>query len=159
MDVANDVSNVLNSFRTSIFSPVFGIISSITKIVKTSTGSISKIVSSFTNPVNQILRDITSIATQATALAILVESSVNDIVSIPARTVINYNNTIRSLKKTGGTISRVPENISEIFRRQFSNGHIDSGTAILKLGKTRHKTKSAVLTSGSSYQPHLSYNI
>lgn len=159
LDLGNSVGNTLNSFRTSIFSPVFGIISTITKIVKSVTGSISKIISSFTNPVNQILRDITSIATKATSIALLIESSVNSNVSIPGRTVTNYNNTIRSLKKTSGTISRLPENISEIFKRQFASGNVKRGAAILSSGKKRKKSKAAVLSSGTPYLPHKSYTI
>lgn len=158
-DLGSQVGNTLNTFRTSIFSPVFGIISSITKIIKSVTGTISKIISSFTNPVNQILRDITSIATQATSIALLVENSVNSVVSIPGRTITNYNNTIRSLKKTSGTISRVPENISDIFKRQFSSGKVKNKSAILSSGKKRNKSKAAVLSCGSPYQPHKSYSI
>ena len=68
-DTANNVNSTLNAFRTNIFSPVFGVLSTITKVVKSTTGSISSIISSFTNPVNQILRDITSIGSQAASIA------------------------------------------------------------------------------------------
>lgn len=158
-DMAKSFSDTVNGFRTAIFSPIFGVISSITKIVKSSTGSISKIISSFTNPVNQILRDITSIATKATSLALLIESSINSTTSIPGRTVLNYKNTVRSLKKTSGFLSRVPEDVSQIFKRNFSYGKVKHGAAILTSGKKRKKSKTAVLTSGAPYQPAKSYSI
>lgn len=154
--VGESVGSALNSFRTSIFTPVFGVISSITKIVKSVTGSITSIISSFTNPVNQILRDIQSISSQASNLALLIESSVNDIIDIPLRTVSNFENTIRSLKKTAGVISRVPENISQTFKRLSRGGRIKRGSAILSSGKNRNKSKAAVLSSGAQYSPNKS---
>jgi len=151
-----NVGGALNSFRTSIFTPVFGVISSITKIVKTVTGSISSIISSFTNPVNRILRDIMNISTQATSVALLIESSVNDVINIPLRTVTNFNNTIRSLKSTAGTISRMPENISQTLQRLVGGGRVKRGAAILSSGKNRNKSKTAVLSSGTPYMPNKS---
>jgi hypothetical protein len=145
------VSSTLNSFRTNIFTPVFGVISSITKIVKSVTGSISSIISSFTNPVNQVLRDIQSISAQATAVVSLVENSINSVISVPGRTVTNINNTITGLKKTVGTITRMPEDISQTFSRMYGSGHIKQGTAILSSGKARKKSKAALLTSGHPY--------
>lgn len=157
--IGSSVNGALNSFRTSIFTPVFGVISSITKIVKSVTGSITSIISSFTNPINQILRDITSISTQATGLALLVESSINNVVNIPLRTVTNFNNTIASLKNTAGTISRMPENISQTLQRLSATGRIKRGAAILSSGKNRNKSKAAVLSSGAPYSPNQSNTI
>lgn len=144
-------SSTLSSFRTNIFSPVYGILSSITKIVKSTTGSISSIVSSFTNPVNQVLRDIQSISAQATGVALLVESSINNVIAIPGRTVTNIQNTIRGLKNTAGTISRVPENISETFKRLYGSGRVRKGAAILSSGRAGKRSKAAVLSSGAPY--------
>lgn len=158
-DIGKSFGDTVNGFRTAIFSPIFGVISSITKIVKSSTGSISKIISSFTNPVNQILRDITSIATKATSLALLIESAIGNVAGVPGRTILNYKNTIRSLRRTSGFLSRVPEDISQIFKRQFSYGKVKRGAAILSSGKKRKKSKAAVLSSGTPYQPAKSYSI
>lgn len=150
---AAGVSSTLNSFRTNIFTPVYGVLSSITKIVKSVTGTISSIISSFTNPVNQILRDIQSISSQATGIAMLVENSVNDVISIPSRTLNNVNNTIKGLSRTAGTISRVPENISETFKRLYGSGRVKRGAAILSSGKAKKKDKAAILNSGAPYVP------
>lgn len=148
------VTGALNAFRTNIFTPVFGIIASITKVVKSVTGTISSIISSFTNPVNQVLRDITSIAAQASGLALLVENSINSVISVPARMLTNLKNTLRSLKGAAGTISRVPENISETMKRLYGSGRIKRGAAILSSGKARQKSKAAVLSSGAPYTPN-----
>jgi hypothetical protein len=57
-DNLGSFTTTINAFRSSLFSPVYGVLTTITKVVKSVTGDISKIVSSFTNPVNTILRDI-----------------------------------------------------------------------------------------------------
>ena len=152
-DTANNVNSTLNAFRTNIFSPVFGVLSTITKVVKSTTGSISSIISSFTNPVNQILRDITSIGSQAASIASLVENSINDVISVPNRTVTNVRNTIKSLKSSAGTITRVPENVSETFKRLYGSGRVRRGSAILSSGKNRKRSKAAILSSGAPYTP------
>lgn len=150
---AADVGASLNSFRTNIFTPVFGVISSITKIVKSVTGTIKTIVSSLSDPVNRILGDIQSIAAKASGIALLVENTLNDVISVPARTANNVKNTIRSLKKASGTITRVPENVSETFKRLYGSGRIKHGAAVLSSGKARTKSKAAVLSSGATYVP------
>jgi hypothetical protein len=159
MGGSNGPAAALTAFRTNIFTPVFGVISSITKIVKSVTGDITSIISSFTNPVNQVLRDIQSVSVQATGLALLVENSVNDIISIPVNTITNFKNTVRSLKSTAGTISRVPENISQSFKRLHSSGRIKHGAAVLSSGKARTKSKAAVLSSGAPYTPSKSNSL
>ncbi len=151
------IGNTINSFRSAMFSPIFGIISSITKIVKSVTGSISSIISSFINPINGILRDITSVAGVALGIASMVESSVNNAITAPGRVISNIGSTLRTLKHRAGVISRVPENISELMKRQFHSNRLQSGALILSSGRRRNKAKSAVLSSGAPYSPQKSY--
>lgn len=148
---ASGVGDTLNSFRTNIFTPVFGVISSITKIVKDVTGTIKSIVSSFTDPVNRILGDIQNISAQVSGIALTIENTINSIIAVPARTANNLKNTIRSLKSTAGTITRMPENISETFKRLYGSGHLQ-GKAVLSSGKSGTKSKAAILTSGAPYK-------
>lgn len=157
--LGKDFGESLSAFRSSIFSPIYGIISSITKIIKTSTGDISTIIKSFTDPVNLILKDVMQIATQAVAIANLIETSVNDVISIPDRMVQNARNTLHSLSNSAGVISRVPESVSEVFKRHFKNGRVKKGAAILSSGKSGKKSKGAVLSSGAPYTPTAAYRI
>ena len=159
MGIGDDFGQALSSFRSSIFSPIYGIISSITRIIKTATGDISKVIKSFTDPVNLILKDIMYVATKAVAIANLIESSVNDIVSIPDRVIQNARNTLHSLQNASGVISRVPESVSEVFKRHFKNGRIKKGAAILSSGKNNKKEKGAVLSSGAPYSPTTAYKL
>lgn len=159
MGAADSFGKTLNSFRTSIFSPIYGIISSITKIIKTTSGDITSIITSFTNPLNRILRDITNISSQAVAIANLIEFNFNRIISIPDRVVINARNTLASLKNSAGVISRVPESLSDVLKRHYRSGRIKRGAAILSSGKGGSKSKAAVLSSGAPYSPSQAYQL
>lgn len=158
---ASSVGSALSDFRTNIFSPVYGVISSITKIVKSVTGDISSIISSFTNPINQVLRDITSIASKASSLASMVEHSINSVLSVPGRIVADIKGTIRALERSAGTITRVPENISQSFKRMYGSGNLKHGSSssLLSGGKNGTVSKRAVLSSGAPYVPSKSYTL
>jgi hypothetical protein len=149
----------LNSLSSSVFAPVYGILSSITKVVKSVTGSTTSLISSFTNPVNAILRDIQNVSSQAMALANLVESSVNQIVSIPGRMIGNIQATIQSLRNTAGVISRLPETISQSLQRLTSMGRLSGKSNILFGNPTRAKSKTPMLGSGRPYTPKSSYRL
>lgn len=140
-------------FGSSLFSPVFGVLTSITKVVKSSTGDISKIISSFTNPVNTVLRDINSISAQAISVVKLIENSVQQIVNIPGRTLANITTTINSLKNAAGVISRAPETIAQTVKRLFKIGSLSSGALFLSKGGTAPGSKGALLRSGKPYTP------
>lgn len=158
-DFGKEFSESLNAFRSSIFSPVYGIISSITRIIKSSTGSIAGVIKNFTDPVNLILRDVMFVATKAIAIANLIETSVNQVISIPDRVVQNARNTLRSLENAAGVISRVPESVSDVFKRYNRGGRVKKGAAILGSGKGNKKSKAAVLSSGAPYTPETAYII
>jgi hypothetical protein len=146
----NDTTASLTSFKSSLFSPVFGILTSITKVVKTITGDISRIISSFTNPVNTILREIQGVAAEAIKIANLITKSVNDIVNIPLRTLNEIRKTIIALRRARGIISRVPETIAQSIRRLAHSGSLSSGAAFLTGGGTKSaSSKAALLNSGT----------
>lgn len=138
-------------FGSSLFSPVFGVLTSITKVVKNTTGDISKIISSFTNPVNTVLRDIQGVAAQAVGVVKLVENSVQSIVNIPGNTLNNVRTTINALTNTAGIISAAPETIAQTVKRLFTFGILSSGAAFLSKGGTAPNSKGAILRSGKPY--------
>lgn len=149
----SNASTTLSGFRSSLFSPVFGVLTSITKVVKTVTGDISKIISSFTNPVNNVLRDIQGIAGQAIAVAHLIENSVNNVVNIPIRTLNEVRNTIISLRNAAGVISRVPESVAESIKRLTKFGSLSTSAAFLTKNGARLGSKTSLLGSGAPYTP------
>lgn len=145
-------NTTLDSFRSSLFSPVYGILASVTRVIKDTTGQVSSIISSFTNPVKTILRDIQGISSQAIAVAKLVENSVNQIISIPNSVLTEINTTLSVLKNTKGVISRVPENISQSIARLVQSGNL-KGTAAFLSGSRGNSSKAALLSSGKPYTP------
>lgn len=149
----------LNSFRNNIVSPVYGMISIITKTVQSTSGDITSLLSSFSDPVNRILGDITSIATQAISLANLIEQSVNNITLIPKHVETNLRNTLHSLRNSAGVISRLPESVSEIIKRNATMGTVKRGSAILNTGGARSKSKSYLLSSGKPYSTTSAYKL
>jgi len=145
-------STTLDSFRSSLFSPVYGILASVTKVIKDTTGKITGIISSFTNPVRTILRDIQGISSQAIAVAKLIENSVNQIISIPNSVLTEINTTLSVLKNTKGVISRVPETISQSIARLVQSGNL-KGTAAFLSSSGGNSSKAALLSSGKPYTP------
>lgn len=142
----------LDGFRSTLFSPIYGILGQITKIVSSSTGGISGIFSSFTAPVNTILRDIQNVSAQAVSVVKLIENSVNKVISIPLRTINNINSAILTLKNTTGIISRAPETIAQSISRLVKSGNLASSSAFLTKGGTT-TSKRALLNSGAAYTP------
>lgn len=143
-------STTLTGFRASIFSPVYGILSSISKVVKATTGDISQIINQFTNPVNTILKDIRNVSAEAVNVVNTIENSINNVINIPLQTIKQVQQTIQTLKNTAGVISRVPETISDILKRLTKGGHINPTGAFLS-GSNGNKNKTALLNSGSPY--------
>jgi len=139
------------AFKASLFSPVFGVLTTITKVVKDVTGDISKIISSFTSPVNTVLRDIQGISAQAVAVARLVENSINTVVNVPLKTLNEVRNTIVSLRNTAGVISRLPETVSQSIRRLTRFGSLRTTAAFLTKGGSKPSSKAALLNSGAPY--------
>lgn len=154
---SNSVSTGYDIFSKNISSPIVSTLAGISKIVITTNSDLTKIVSSFTNPVNSVLRDITNIAVKATAVANLVTSSVAGVSNTLSAPGINLKNTLSALKNTAGVISRLPEDVSTSFKRNYMNGNIKSKAAILSSGKNGSTSKAAVLTSGRPYTVNNSF--
>lgn len=158
-DVSNQIATGYTWFRNNISSPIVSVIASLTKVIQVITKDISKIISSFTDPINAVLRDIINISTQATAVALLVENSAGKIGHLLATPSINLRNTLASLKSTAGVITRLPENVSDAFKRNYHIGKIGSSAAILSSGPQGSVKKTAVLSSGAAYTVQNSFII
>jgi hypothetical protein len=140
-------------FGSSIFSPVFGVLTSITKVVKDVTGTIASIISSFTNPVLNLLRDVQTVATQAIGIATAITKGVDKILNGPLQVFNQLKATILALKKAIGVISRVPRTIAQSFKQLVQAGRLSSGAAFLTSGGKSGKTKAPLLSSGRPYNP------
>jgi len=146
-------------FRNNISSPVVSVIASIAKIIQGVSQDLTAIVSAFTAPLNAVLSDVMSVAIQGTAIAEMVYNSAANIGHILAMPGINLRNTLSSLKNTAGMISRLPESVSDVFKRNVHYGRINGGAAILSSGNQGTNSKAAVLNSGAPYTPQNSFSI
>jgi hypothetical protein len=156
-----NISNSIEAFTSSIFSPVFGIITSIAKVVTVATGTVSAAMKAVTTPISNLLATVRRVDNQVQQLVGLIEKDVADLVSIPTRLMADLNHTLKDLKNTAGMIARMPETIAQTIQRSITSG-IQSGhsaKAVLSSGKKRVKSKSAILQSGHKYIPAKSYTL
>lgn len=157
--VLGGISSTLTGFKSGLFSPVFGFLSSITKIVTSVTGDISKVLMAFTSPVNSVLRSITGISNEVMSITNLLTSSVGQLMGIPRQTLNNITQTINSLRKTAGAISRLPINIADSFGALYKGGSISRGAIILKSSHGRRINPAVILSSGKAWTPSNSMTI
>ena len=161
--VISNITSTINTgytwFRNNIVSPVVSVIASLTRIIQVISKDISNIVSSFTTPLNAILSDVMSISVQANSVAIIIENAATNIGHLLSEPRVNLRNTLASLKHTAGVISRLPEDVSTNFKKNYHVGKIGSNAAILFSGKNGTTSKTAVLSSGSNYTAQNSFLI
>lgn len=146
----------LTSFRTNIFSPILGVISSITQVVQTNTGTVSAIVNSLSNEVAQVVRDITSFASEATSIANMVENSLNYSLPMSGTQIADVGAVLSSLNNSAGVITRVPATLGDNVRSLLSSGQINANSPTLTSRSSTSISLSAILSSGAAYNPSTS---
>ncbi len=153
------VTSNLAGIRASLFSPVYGVLSSLTKLIKGAGGNISSVVSSFTTPVRDILRDVRNISNQAIGVVNLINNTIKGVTNQVRSVDSDLRATLALLKKTGGVISSAPQTITSNLRDLVNAGKLPATTAFLQnrpgsltSGSTR-TTKIALLNSGKKHTP------
>lgn len=149
-------SAALNGLRMQLFSPIYGVLTSLTKLVKKTFGDITSIFKSLLSPVQNILRDITNIANQATGLVKLVNSSIKGlgrmISSEIGTTKKQFNTAMKSLGKAAGAIATAPITVLQSTQAMFQSGGfsgVTSGTpAFLKENKKASLSSASAKGSG-----------
>lgn len=144
--------------RANLLSPVYGVLTTLTKVVKSITGASLSFLNDVTSPLTDIMRDVRTIANEAISLVNAVESGVDSLVGQIENVDKDLRKTIKALKNASGAISRSPENISNILKRLELVGRKKGGLASLKSGG-RSKAKKALLTSGTPYTAESGANI
>lgn len=162
------VTSSLTGIRTNLFSPVYGILSSLTKLVSSTAKSVNKLVNSLITPVRNILRDITNISKKAVALVNLVNNSIKGIgrnLNSQLKGLRNdFKAAIKALKKAAGTLASAPASASHSVRFMFSSGSLPANAPFLTVapkltfvrpsltltGK-KPPTKLAILTSQKEF--------
>lgn len=152
------VNSNLSGVRASLFSPVYGVLSSLTKLIKGSSGDVSRVIGSFTNPVRDILRDVRNVSNQAIGIVNLANNSIHNITNQITNLDRDTRNTIALLKKTGGIITSSPKTIASSIRELFNAGKmpLTSKFIVGKLSNGGHiVSKVSLLNSGKKHTPEM----
>ena len=146
----NSVGGFLSvaSLRANIIAPIYGVLTTLTKVVKSITGSILSLFNGGSSILGTILQDVKSIANEAMALVNAIEGGIDSIVSGIEAGQNDIRRTIRALKNAAGAITSSPENISNILKRLSKGGSKSGHIASLKSGRVS-RAKIALLNSGS----------
>lgn len=144
--------------RANLLSPVYGVLTTLTKVVKSITGASLSFLNDVTSPLTDIMRDVRTIANEAISLVNAVEGGVDSLVGSIENVDKDLRKTIKALRNASGAVSRAPENISNILKRLELVGRKKGGLASLKSGG-RSKAKKALLNSGTRYSAESGANI
>lgn len=138
------------SLRANLIAPVYGVLTTLTKVVKSITGQILSLFNTGSSFLGDILKDIRSISNEAISLVNAIEGGINDIVGSVENGANDLRRTIQAVKNAAGAITRSPENISNILKRLSKAGHKAGYIASLKSGR-RSAARVALINSGSPY--------
>lgn len=153
--ILGGIGSVINGVRTSIFSPIYGVMNSLAKLVQNVFGTAGGIFSALTNPIRNILRDITGLANQAQSIARAITQGFmgfgrgTSLVGLvgDARSAIN------AIKNAKGAIASIPQSLAEAVRGTYVKGFLPGNTPFLKYNPKASFSSSALFTSGSLQLP------
>lgn len=139
------------SLRANLIAPVYGVLTTLTKVVKSITGQVLSLFNGGSSVLGTVIRDVKSIANQAISLVNAVEGGVNSIVKLFEGSANDLRRAISSIKNAAGAITRSPENVSNIFKRLSKGGYKRGQISSLKSGRD-NKARLALLNSGNPYK-------
>lgn len=148
------VTSSLNGIRTNLFSPIYGILSSLTKLVSNTANAATNLFNGIVIPVRNILRDITNISNQAVSLVNLVNSSIKgfgrNVVGQLRGISSDYKVAVKSLKKAAGAIGSAPRSVAHTISNMFSEGYISgTGSPFLQTTPKLTFTRPTLTLSGA----------
>ena len=150
-----------NFFANSVMPSLVKTLATVTKVVGAVAGGVSSalnLIESFTAPLNTAITTVTSIATTASSLSTLITQEAGALGKLLGQPVTNLKNMISSLKNAAGSITRLPQSVSQAFQSNAAFGRIGGGAGILSSGSSG-TTKSAALSSGKPYTAKTSFSI
>jgi hypothetical protein len=157
-NILASISANLTGVRASLFSPIYGVLSSLAKLISNVVGTASSVFSAISSTVGNILRDITDISSLAIGLVNLVNGTIatgiNALNSLDAETRM----VLGSLIGTAGVIASAPMTIAQSITQLLNAGTFPATTGFLmnqqisSLSSGGSSTnKIALLNSGAPY--------
>ncbi len=151
----SSLTSGLAGVRASLFSPIYGVMNSLTKLVKNVFGTVDSVFNALTAPVKNILSDISSIANQAVNLVNSITAGVSAFgrnLSGGYGLVSSIKKTLASLKKAKGSIAKAPSTIADAFKYAFNSGKA-SGAAFLVSRPRKSLNRPTRFTSKTNKTP------
>lgn len=133
--IFESISSGLNGLRTSLFSPIYGVINSLTRLISVGLGSLSSVFNSFINPVRAMLNDISNLSNQVRGLVSMISQTpdavgrilTNQLGSLKA----SINSTLSTLSRSSGGVASVPITAFTGASTMFSSGLVAASTPFL----------------------------
>lgn len=144
------ITSGLVSIRTSLFAPIYGVMNSLTRLVKNVFGSLTSIFNALTAPIRNILGDISRIASMATSLINMTISGIVGFgrgLSTGFGVYQNYLNAVKSIQFAAGVITSAPQNVSSGIRQAFNYGFLPTTSAFLQANSKAGLSSAAKLSA------------
>lgn len=142
------VTSSLTGIRLNLFSPVYGILSSLTKLVSNTFNSATSIFNSMILPLRAIVRDIINISNQAIGLVNLVNSSIKgfgrNVTGQIRGLVRDFDIAVKTVGKAAGAIATAPITAAQAASNMFSEGTLQSTTPFLSMTPKLYYTRAAL---------------
>jgi hypothetical protein len=142
--VFTSISANLTGLRASLFSPIYGVLSSLTKLVSAGAGAVNSIFNALTSPVRDIIRAVQDVTSQAVGIVNLVNGTIQGLTG----QVISIDNQTRialgDLTNAAGVITSAPKTIF-----QSVGDLVNAGTLPISVGYLQNGTLAS-LSSGNS---------
>lgn len=145
-NIFTSISANLSGVRASLFSPIYGVLSSLTKLVKSGLGAVSSIFNALTSPVKNIIRDIRNISNMATGIVNLINNSIGSMTGQVTSIDNELRTSLGALKHAAGVVSSAPKTITQSLREL-----VNAGALPITTGYLQNKPRASLSSGGSTY--------
>jgi hypothetical protein len=157
----NTVSANLAGIRASLFSPIFGVLTSLTKLIQNVAGDVASVFNALTAVVQNVVRDVLSVSAQALGILNIMNATVNLALNAVGQIETDLSLALSAVMNTVGTITTEPMTITAALRALVNSGAISVSigflqnppVAALSFSSANLPSKIALLNSGPVPSP------
>lgn len=161
-DIFYSLESNLAGIRASLFSPIYGVLTSLTKLISNVAGDVATVFAALAAPVANIIRDVASVAGQAIGILNVISAAGNTIIGIgDSISQADLQISIGQLSNTMGCITTQPISVAMTLQAMLNSGSLPATTgylqnppiAALAYNTSNLPTKIALLNSGPKPTP------
>jgi hypothetical protein len=152
----SSLATSLNGIRASIFSPIYGVMNSLTKLVSNVMGGVgvSSIFDSLVNPIRGMLQDVSNIANMAKSVGNIINNGISGLgrgITTGFGLGSNASQAMKSIRGATGVFSSIPTTVSMSLKWNYNSGYIAGTSSFLQSNPKFSISKSvSSLSSGGS---------